>query len=159
MKIIAFYSQHDLSAIVLMIDLTGFLTAARKIQLCFTVTHGIYQEFSRKHRPEPWCILVHMQQLQNRSTHNLHHYHKSRRHEHKLHRKESGLPVGERNGATVHLQFSFQTSKTERSLEIWELSWVGTRLFLRLAKSQTIIIGLKLLKVFSTFRIFYDRKK
>ena len=105
-----------------MIYLIGFLTAARKTQLCLTVTHDIYQEFSRKHRPEPWYILEHMQQLQNRSTHNLHHCHKNRHHERKLRRKELGPPVGERNDAPVHLQISFQTSKLEKSLEIWELS-------------------------------------
>jgi len=115
----------------------GFLTAARKIQLCLTVTHGIYQEFSRKHRPVTWYILEHMQQQQNRSTHNLHHCHKSRHHEHKLHRKELGPPVGERNDAPVQLQIRFQTSKPEISLEIWELIWAGIRLFLRINKPQT----------------------
>lgn len=135
--------------------LIGFLSAARERQLCLTVTHGIYQEFSRKHRPEPWYILERMQQLQNRSTHNLHHCHKSRHHEHRLHRKESGPPVWERNDGPVHLQISFQTSKLERSFDIWELNWAGMRVFLRITKSQTNITGLK---PFNVFWIIIDVK-
>lgn len=102
------------SPAVFIIYLIGSLTADRKIQLCLAVTHGIYPDFSRKHRPEPWYILVHMQQQQNRSNHSLHHCHKSKHHEHKHHRKEMGSPIGKRNDATVHLQ----TNKPETSLEI-----------------------------------------